>query len=96
MGAGSWPAVSEVLWQLMGHDEAGAPVSVFCPRGCWRVYQNVRGSWLQHTSGVNVYDIQLALACPHKEKGIEVAVTCMCAFEKKKEHVIFLFFSVQH
>lgn len=42
------------------------------------------------------YDIQLALACPHKEKGIEVAVTCMCAFEKKKEHVIFLFFSVQH
>ena len=29
------------------------------------------------------YDIQLALACPHKKKGIEVAVTCMCAFEKK-------------
>lgn len=49
----SWPGVPEVLQQLMGHDEAGALVSFLCPLGCWSLYQNVRGCWLQHTSGVN-------------------------------------------
>lgn len=63
VGAGSWPTVSEVLQQLMGHDEAGALVSFFCPWGCWRVYQNVRGSWLQHTSGVNCLRYTTALPC---------------------------------
>lgn len=53
VAAATWPAVSEVLQQLMGHDEASDQVSFLCPWGCWRVYQNVRGSWLQHTSGVN-------------------------------------------
>lgn len=53
VGVGSWPKVPEVLWQLMGHDEAGALVLFFCPWGCCRVYQSVRGYWLQHTSSVN-------------------------------------------
>lgn len=33
VGAGSWPTFLEVLLQLMGHDEAGALVQFFCPRG---------------------------------------------------------------
>lgn len=61
VGAGSWPTFLEVLLQLMGHDEAGALVQFFCPRGCFGVYQNVRGPGLQHTSGVNCLRYTTAL-----------------------------------
>lgn len=27
-GAGGWPVISKVLWRLMGHDEASAPVFI--------------------------------------------------------------------
>lgn len=84
----------------MGHDEAGALVSFFCPWGCWRVYENVRGSWLQHTSGVNCLRYTTDSSLPtHTLKGREIfRNTQVVLYVQEKNNILFLstFFELQY